>query len=181
MSKEATERRVYSQADIDGALAIFALASGRVPEVERMLEQAGLDVPIATLRTWCYKRHRERYQQISAEVETHRRAQLADQHMRLAHQSAELVEEAARLLKARLENPEEIETKDLAKVLREAANATGMHTKSQQLLSGRPTAIIENRFDDIRRILAERHGIRVLVKGEPTGSDAERPELPASS
>jgi hypothetical protein len=167
----------YKPAEIDAALAIFAMQSGRQATVVPMLEQAGLGhIPIETLRTWAYKRHKERYQQIAAEVEAHRRSQLADQHMRLAHMSADLAEEATRLLRDRLDNAEELETRELAKILREASNAAGLHTKGQQLLSGRPTAIVENRFEDIRRILAERHGIRVTVKGEP-----EHPALPTGA
>jgi hypothetical protein len=83
----------YTSKEIDLALAAFALEGGRGKPTGKVLRDAGLKVPLATLRNWAYNVHAERYQQISLEVEQQVRSRLADDYHRLARRSSELAED----------------------------------------------------------------------------------------
>lgn len=86
-------KRDYSSEEIDLALAAFAIEGGRQKPTEKLLRAAKVKVPFSTLRNWAYDVHKERYQQISIEVEKQIRSKMADQYHRLAQQSAELSED----------------------------------------------------------------------------------------
>lgn len=86
----------YSFEEIDLALTAFALEGGRMRAVERLLLDAGLDIPWDTVRKWAYSSHHERYERIATEVEKQVRARLADNYHRLSVMSAELSEDVLR-------------------------------------------------------------------------------------
>lgn len=94
--------RDLSSAEIDIALAAFAIEGGREKPTQKLLRAAKVKVSMSTLRNWAYNVHKERYQQISAEVEKQVRMKLADTYQRLAETSAELSEEALARIKALL-------------------------------------------------------------------------------
>lgn len=160
--------RKYSVEEIDLGLAAFALEAGIGKQVEKVLEEAGLDIPLATVRNWAYKVHKDRYQRISVEVEEQMRTRLKDQYHRLATISADLSEQLLDRIKAILDDPDsKVELRDLAKLLHEAGWAGGVATDKLQILSGRPTQIVEHDFTQIERALAEK-GVRLtLGQGRP--------------
>lgn len=86
-------RRDYTSQEIDLALAAFALEGGREKPTKKLLKAADVSVPFSTLRNWAYDVHKDRYQQISLEVEEQVRIRLADDFHRLARQSTELSED----------------------------------------------------------------------------------------
>lgn len=86
-------KRDYTSEEIDLALAAFAIEAGRQKPTEKLLRTAKIKVPFSTLRSWAYDVHKERYQQISLEVEKEVRTKMADQYHRLAQASAELSED----------------------------------------------------------------------------------------
>lgn len=55
-----------------------------------------------------------------------------------------------------------VELKDLAKLLHEAQVSGGIATEKLQLLTGRPTSLVEHSFPEIRRAL-EQKGVRLQV------------------
>jgi hypothetical protein len=95
-------KRDYSSQEIDIALAAFATEGGRGKPTQKLLRDAGVKVPIATIRGWAYNTHKERYQQISLEVEELVRSRMADTYQRLAETSAELSEDVLRRLSEKL-------------------------------------------------------------------------------
>lgn len=86
-------KRDYSTDEINLALAAFAIEGGRQKPTEKLLRSAGVKVPFGTLRGWAYGAHKERYQQISVEVEKEVRTTMADTYHRLVKESAELSED----------------------------------------------------------------------------------------
>lgn len=194
----------YSSEEIDLCLTCFALEGGRKRQVEKLLDEAELDVPVSTVRNWAYNVHKERYAQISLEVEEQVRTKLKDDYHRLAKMSTKLSEDAlARIsadltardaeleaVDAALERLGEIadddketlklrrdlwelrdrlrvDLKDLAKLLHESGVVGGVATDKLQVLTGRPTQIVEHDFTEINRAL-EGKGVRlVLGEGQP--------------
>jgi hypothetical protein len=100
-------KRDYSSAEIDLALAAFALEGGREKPTQKLLRAAELKVPIATVRGWAYNTHAERYQQISLEVEKQVRSRLADDYHRLARISTDLTEDILRRIRSTLDRKDE--------------------------------------------------------------------------
>jgi len=94
--------RDLSTEERDIALAAFAIEGGREKPTQKLLRAAKLKVPMATLRRWAYDVHKERYQQISLEVEQQVRSKMADTYQRLAETSAELSEESLARIKGLL-------------------------------------------------------------------------------
>lgn len=86
-------KRDYSADEINLALAAYAIEGGRQKPTEKLLRSAGVKVPFGTLRGWAYGAHKERYQQISVEVEKEVRTTMADTYHRLVKESAELSED----------------------------------------------------------------------------------------
>lgn len=96
-------KRDYSFEEIDLALTAFAFEGGRERATERLLLEAGLGhIPQATVRTWAYQTHPERYARIAGEIEKQVRARLADTALRLAATSAELSEDILRRIREEL-------------------------------------------------------------------------------
>lgn len=93
-------KRDYSFEEIDLALTAWALEGGRMQATERLLLEAGLDIPWQTVRSWVHRVHHERYERIATEVETQIRQRLADNYHRLSVMSAELSEDVLRRIKA---------------------------------------------------------------------------------
>jgi hypothetical protein len=89
----AKPKRDYSAEEIDLALAAFAIEGGREKPTQKLLRAAEIKVPFSTLKTWAYETHKERYQQISVEVEKQIKTKMADQYQRLAETSGELAED----------------------------------------------------------------------------------------
>lgn len=160
--------RQYSVEEIDLGLTAFALEGGRGKQVEAVLAEAGIDIPLATIRNWAYKVHKERYEQISIEVEKQVRTRLKDQYHRLAKISAKLSEDLLERIQGILDDPAaEVELRDLAKLLHEAGWAGGVATDKLQILTGRPTQIVEHDFTELQRAL-EQKGVRLQVgAGQP--------------
>lgn len=104
----------HSAEEVDLALAAFAIEGGREKQTQKLLRAADppIKVKMATLRNWAYNVHKERYQQISVEVEKQIKTKMADQYQRLAETSAELSEDVL----ARLRNLLTKRDKELAAV-----------------------------------------------------------------
>jgi hypothetical protein len=100
-------KRDYTSQEIDIALAAFALEGGREKPTKKLLSSADVKVPFSTLRGWAYDVHKDRYQQISLEVEKQVRVQLADDFHRLARTSTELSEEILRRIRDTLRRKDE--------------------------------------------------------------------------
>jgi hypothetical protein len=115
-------KRDYTSQEIDIALAAFALEGGREKPTKKLLSSADVKVPFSTLRGWAYDVHKDRYQQISLEVEKQVRVQLADDFHRLARTSTELSEEILRRIRDTLRRKdEEFKVADEKLVAAEAA------------------------------------------------------------
>lgn len=125
-------KRDYSAQEIDIALAAFAIEGGRMKPTQKLLRAAEIKVPFATLRGWAYDVHKDRYQQISLEVEKQIRVKMADTYQRLAETSAELSEDVLarikNLLTKRDKELAEVETRleDCEDELKELAAAIGV-------------------------------------------------------
>lgn len=100
-------KRDYSSAEIDLALAAFAVEAGRQKQTEKLLRTADIKVPFSTLRNWAYNVHSERYQQVKGEVEKQVGTQLADDFHRLARTSTELSEDLLRRIREQLVRKDE--------------------------------------------------------------------------
>lgn len=177
MSTTTAPRREYSEAERDQALAIFALEAGREKAVAAVLSELAMPaIPIATLRSWAYDRHKDRYERIKNEVEVHARSQLADRARGFALLGGEVVEEGLRQLQAKLESGE-IKPKELPKVVHEAAVAFGIGVDKGELLSGRPTSRVA--AGDFSGLLDELKGLGVdFIDGEAIeedGADLSQP------
>lgn len=94
--------RDLSAEEVNVALAAFAIEGGREKPTQKLLRAAKIKVSMGTLRRWAYDVHKERYEQISLEVEKQVRTKMADTYQRLAETSAELSEEALARIKGLL-------------------------------------------------------------------------------
>ncbi len=127
-----SSKRDYSSEEINLALAAFAIEAGRQKPTEKLLRSAKIKVPFSTLRGWAYDTHKERYQQISLEVEKEVRTKMADQYHRLAQTSAELSEDVLeRIRKLLLKRDTELgqveeRLEDCEDELKELATAIGV-------------------------------------------------------
>jgi hypothetical protein len=112
-------KRDYNSAEIDLALAAFAVEAGRQKQTEKLLRTAEIKVPFSTLRNWAYNVHSERYQQLKGEVEKRIGTQLADDFHRLARTSTELSEDLLRRIREQLARKDD-EFKDANQKLADA-------------------------------------------------------------
>lgn len=100
-------KRDYSSAEIDLALAAFALEGGREKPTKKLLSAAELKISVGTIRTWAYNTYPERYQQIALEVEKQVSSRLVDDYHRLARTSTELSEDILRRIRETLERKDD--------------------------------------------------------------------------
>lgn len=171
MSTEVAQRE-YSEAERRQALAVYAFVSGREKAGIQLLEEADLDVPWGTVRSWVTRR-REEYAQAKAEIDDHARSIMGDSHRRLAGLAMESEEEGLRQV-ADLLKEGKIDKRELPKLLQSMGILSGIHTEKSELLSGHPTSRVASDVGDIEAAL-KAAGVELL-----TGAATEElPALPA--
>lgn len=117
-------RRDYTSEEIRLALSAFAVEMGRKVPTEKLLREAKLKIPIATLRGWAYRTHADLYQQISHAVEKDQRTRLADDWHRQARESNEIVEDTLRRVRETYAR-KDAEFADVEERLRDAQDRMG--------------------------------------------------------
>lgn len=96
-------KRDYSTEEIDLALAAFAIEGGREKPTKKLLTAAGIKVPVGTIRNWAYNTYKDRYQQISLEVEKEIGTKRADDFHRLGQISTDLSEDVLNRIRSLLD------------------------------------------------------------------------------
>lgn len=166
-------QREYAETERKQAMAIYAFVSGREKAGVELLEDAELDIPWGTIRSWV-TRHREDYQQVKVEVDGHARAILADSHRRLASMAMENEEEGLRQVAVLLEEGK-VSPRELPKLLQAHGILSGIHTEKSELLAGHPTSRVASDIGDIESALKDA-GVEVI---QGTATEEELPALPA--
>jgi hypothetical protein len=173
------QQREYSEAERRQAMAVYAFVSGREKAGVELLDQADLDVPWGTIRSWVTRR-REEYAQVKAEVDDHARSIMADSHRRLATLAMESEEEGLRQV-ADLLREGKIDKRELPKLLQSMGILSGIHTEKSELLSGHPTSRVASDLGDIEAAL-KAAGVEVITgAAQEIPADEERPALPAGT
>ncbi|HEX7246453.1 MAG TPA: hypothetical protein VF245_12910 [Solirubrobacterales bacterium] len=172
----AVEQREYSEAERRQGMAVYAFVSGSEKRGVALLEEADLDIPWGTIRSWV-QRHRDEYRQAKAEVDEHARSLMADTHRRIANLAMESEEEALRQLGDLLREGK-IDKRELPKVLQSLGITSGIHTEKGELLSGHATQRVGADIGDIAAAL-EAAGVEVIT-GEAEDDD-EPPALPPAA
>jgi hypothetical protein len=148
-----SNRKDYTDQEIDMGLTAYAITSGKQKRAAELVkEQAGLDIPHETIRSWAQRTHPDRYERIRTEVAPKLQQQMADTHQALAHTAAELEARAVEKLETRLKTGE-VEDRDLANIFKSAAIAGGIHVEKAQLLNDRPTQIVQRSASEVLRKL----------------------------
>jgi hypothetical protein len=164
--------RTYTEAERRQAMACYAFVSGREQAGAELLEDAELDIPWGTVRSWV-NRYREDYQQVKSEVDGHARAIMGDSHRRLATMAMENEEEALRQVATLLEEGK-VSPKELPKLLQAHGIVAGIHTEKSELLAGHPTSRVASDIGDIEAAL-EAAGVQVI---QGTAVEEPLPALP---
>lgn len=172
MSTEIANRE-YSEAERRQAMAVYAFVSGREKAGVQLLQEAELDVPWGTIRSWVNRR-REEYAQVKAEVDDHARSLMADSHRRLAAMAMENEEAGLRQV-ADLLAEGKIDKRELPKLLQSMGILSGIHTEKGELLSGHPTSRVASDLGDIEAAL-KAAGVEVITG---LAEEEEPAELPA--
>lgn len=158
-------------------MTVYAFVSGSEKRGVKLLEEAELDIPWGTIRSWV-ERDREGYGQVKAEIDDHSRSMMADSHRRLANLAMDNEEEGLRQA-ADLLREGKITAKELPKLLQSMGILSGIHTEKSELLSGHPTSRVASDLGDIEAALAAA-GVEI-ISGEaeelPEGEGAAK--LPA--
>lgn len=153
-------RKDFTDQEIDMGLTAYAICSGKMKRAAELVkQQAGLDIPYETIRSWAQRTHPDRYERIRAEVAPKLQQQMADTHQALAHTAAELEAQAVEKLETRLKTGE-VEDRDLANIFKSAAIAGGIHVEKAQLLNDRPTQIVQRSASEVLRKLKSK-GVRI--------------------
>jgi hypothetical protein len=110
---------------------------------------------------------RDQYEQIKTELAKHLDSELEELNRSLAVSAAELEAMAVNQLRD-LAEAKDLGPKELVDIARTASTQVGIHTDKVQLLQGKPTQIVQNDFSDLKKALAQRHGINLTIEGEAT-------------
>ena len=166
--------RHYHPATIQRALTCYALAGGNEERTKALLKPAGLDaIPYNTIRNWRSKSYRELYEQIKTDVEKQVGSELGDRHLDLAHTAGEIEALATEQLLEKL-RAGEVNAKELARIAKDGAVMMAIHTDKHQVLTGKPTQIVQNDYPDLQKAL-ERHGVKLFIEGE--AEEVETPQI----
>lgn len=169
--------RSYDDAEVERGLLVLALSGGNAAEAARTL--AALDPPLkvspSTLQNWKVK-HGKRYAEIAAERVAELETIVLQQVREAIVQAGALQGQVLARLLARVE-ADELDTKDLANVLKSAGVTLGINVEKMLLLTNRPTVIAEKRdVGELIASLAERVPGLIVADAEEIGPAAEIPE-----
>lgn len=168
--------RRYHPETIKRALNCYAITGGNEQRTKDLLEAAGLGaIPFATVRGWRSRTHREYYEQIRTDVEEQIGSELADDHLNLAFAAGENERLAMGILREKL-LAGEVTAKEAARIAKDSGVTMAIHTDKHQILSGKPTVIVQNDFADLQKALEQRHGVKLVIEGEAV--EEEIPALP---
>lgn len=172
--------RQYSRTEKEEALLLYAMEAGRAKLVEPLLREAGLEIPIETVKNWANRSERERYQRIKVEAEATIRERLEGRARRLAQLGGEVGEEALLQLKDKLAN-EKLDARVLAKLVHEAGVGYGIGVDKSEKLAGRPTARVSFDLPGLLRELRSL-GAEFALEQSPIKVEAEQqPALPSGN
>jgi len=170
----------WPDTEVERGLVALALSNGSPTHAQRLLAADGLAIPLQTLKSWKYRDHVERYEQIRARELPRIKQQLADRHTHLAELHADLAEKAARRLDEAIDN-NELKPHQLGGVMHQSNVGSGIHTDKARDLRGDATVVVEDRrtTEEIIRGLAAL-GVIELEDGdvvEETGQEMVLPVL----
>lgn len=161
-------RRRYAPDEVRRALEIHAVNNGRTSTTRTMLDEAGLDVDLRTIRRWVSRDHVDLYAQIRRELEAHIRENGAERMRGLLTQAMDVSEEAMRQISEALKRGE-LKPTELPKALQSSMVAGGIAVDKDLIMTGNPNQIVGSRpatTDDLVREL-ESVGIKVILGGKP--------------
>jgi hypothetical protein len=163
----------YSAEEIERGLVILALESGNVSRCRKILKEEWGKAPDAnTIGRWL-ERYRDRYAEIREKVAPDIKARMADVHTDLANRIAMLESKTVDALDAELAD---LNPKDKANLLRNAAVAGAVHVDKAQLLRGEATHIVRRELPEIFRALAAKG---VVIEGVAEEIPQDQRELEA--
>ncbi len=116
--------RDTSTEQLELALMCLAMRSGNIRYASRDLAEMGYHLSPFTLRDWSKKNHKQRYEEIQAEVGPKIRAQAAEQHRQFAEQQMEVGRDALAKLHAKLP---ELDDKASLELLNKTNVGAGIH------------------------------------------------------
>lgn len=174
-------KTAYTLEEKRQAMVIHVANLGRSELIEKQLAQAGLKVPLRTLRAWI-QRDRDTYLQIKQEYEAAMRTHMAEGFYGTADLAVEVGREALNQMADALRSGE-VTLKELPRYAQSAMIAAGVATDKGQLLSGQPTNRTETSIEDLKGELSSL-GIQIVVGGaggdKPTQVNvAATPALPS--
>lgn len=144
----------YTEAHVDLALRLLALNGGKVKPTVQMLEEEGVPVAYATLRSWRHHVFPRRYWQIRHELGKDISEEVAGRSLERALQADEA---AQQYIETAVEKLPAVPPAHLAKSALALTQAASTSIEKAQLLRERPTEIVETRsvpelFADLERL-----------------------------
>jgi hypothetical protein len=160
----------YKPEDVDYALAVLVLHGGRPTAASRALAEEGRDISPSLLSNW--KTHPDgRYERVVAAVMPRVDGKVAGLLGEVLIKSTELESEMVDHLQSVYKN---LDPKDVASALRNVATVKGINADKLNVLTGRPTHIVEQR--DASQIIRS-----ILQKVQPGVVDSTAEEIGVSN
>lgn len=131
----------YKTEEVDYALAVLVLHAGRPKAASMALQAEGRDISPSLLSSW--KQHPDgRYDRVATQV-------MPRLDAKTANQLGEVVIKATSLESEMIDHLQDtyktLDTKDVASALRNVSTTKGINADKLNVLTGRPTQIVETR------------------------------------
>ena len=157
---------IYSQEEVNEALAAYAIEAGKEALVVPLLEEAGIKIPFSSIRSMAYGSRKETYQRIKSEVDASLRTEMGDRYVSLAKTSSTLVAKVLDELEKRMdEGADSMSIAELNKIAHETAVVTGITYDKAMKAAGEPDVRVELNAPDLARAL-EARGVKLTIEGQ---------------
>jgi len=143
--------------EVERGLMAIALSNGSPTHAHRLLAGEGLTIPVETLRSWKYRDHVQRYEEIRAREMPRIKQLRAERHAALAEKQADLAEVSVDRLREAIDRGE-LKPHQLGGVMHQANVGSGIHTDKARDLRGDATVVIEDKrtHEEIIRNLVDK-------------------------
>lgn len=170
--------KTYSDQDVERALQARAITSSASEAAHVLSESFELTIPPRTISEWVANSHRDRYEQIRAEIAPKIHMAVASEMEDIAVSIVQVQRDAVERVKAELPK---MDGKDAALALKSLSAAGAAATDKALLLRGRPTQITgHDNPSDVYAAL-KRLGYTITVEGpetvESTAEEVEEAQL----
>lgn len=166
----------YSEQDVERALQCRAICASAGETSQALNAEFGLSIPERTISEWVSKTHRDRYEQIRADIAPKLHAAIASEMEDLAVKIAQVERDAVERVEAQIKS---MDGKDAAIALKSLSAARASATDKALVLRGKPNHITSagEPSDIYARLKALGYEIRVEEAVDGSAEDIPDAEL----